>query len=82
MKELPPLKRGQNFQTKPRGYSKLSCSTQLSKKFLLLINVKMPTVVGILAFMSRKIMKIFLLINVKMPTTVGILTFMSRKLAF
>ena len=29
-------------------------STQLSMKFFLLINVKMPTVVGILTFMSRK----------------------------
>ena len=32
----------------------MSCSTQLSMKFFLLINVKMPTVVGILTFMSRK----------------------------
>ena len=32
----------------------LSCSTQLSMKFFLLINVKMPTIVGILTFMSRK----------------------------
>ena len=31
-----------------------SCSTQLSMKFFLLINVKMPTVVGILSFMSWK----------------------------
>ena len=30
-----------------------SCSTQLSPKFILLINVKMPTIVGILTFMSR-----------------------------
>ena len=29
------------------------CSTQLSLKFILLINVKMPTIVGILTFMSR-----------------------------
>ena len=35
------------------------CSTQLSTKFFLLINVKMPT--------------IFLLINVKMPTIAGII---------
>ena len=28
------------------------CSTQLSMKFILLINVKMPTIVGILTFMS------------------------------
>ena len=30
-----------------------SCSTQLRQKFILLINVKMPTIVGILTFMSR-----------------------------
>ena len=29
-----------------------SCSAQLSMKFFLLINVKMPTIVGILTFMS------------------------------
>ena len=32
----------------------LPCSTQLSMKLFLLINVKMPTIVGILTFMSRK----------------------------
>ena len=42
-------------------------------EFFLLINVKMPTIVGILTFMSG------MLINVKMPTIVGILTFMSGK---
>ena len=30
-----------------------SCSTQQSMKFILLINVKMPTIVGILTFISR-----------------------------
>ena len=30
-----------------------SCSAQLSLKFILLINVKMPTIVGILTFISR-----------------------------
>ena len=30
-----------------------SCSTLLSLKFILLINVKMPTTVGILTFISR-----------------------------
>ena len=40
--------------------------------FFPLINVKMPTIVGILTNMSR-------IINVKMPTIVGILTNMSRK---
>ena len=32
----------------------VSCSTQLTMKFFLLINVKMPLIVGILTFMSRK----------------------------
>ena len=31
-----------------------SCSNQMSKSFFLLINVKMPTTVGILTFMSGK----------------------------
>ena len=31
-----------------------SCSTQLSTKFVLLINVKMPTIASILTFMSGK----------------------------
>ena len=31
-----------------------SCSTQLRLKLILLINVKMPTIVGILTFMRRK----------------------------
>ena len=47
----------------PKVIKLFSCSTQLSMKFYLLINVKMPT----------------MLINVKMPTIVGILTFMSSK---
>ena len=36
------------------GYKIFSCSTQLSMKFFLLINVKMPLIVGILTFISRK----------------------------
>ena len=37
----------------PEVIKLFSCSTQLSIKFFLLINVKMPTSVGILRFMSR-----------------------------
>ena len=38
---------------RPQGYNTFSpCSTQLSTKFILLINVKMPTIVGILTFIS------------------------------
>ena len=36
----------------PEAINLFSCSTQLSTKFILLINVKMPTIVGILAFIS------------------------------
>ena len=35
-------------------YKKISCSTQLNMKIFLLINVKMPTIVAILTFMSRE----------------------------
>ena len=38
----------------PEVIKLFSFSTQLSMKFFLLINVKMPTIVGILIFMSRK----------------------------
>ena len=38
----------------PEVIKLFSCSTQLSMKFFLLINVKMPTIVGILTFMIWK----------------------------
>ena len=38
----------------PKVIKKFSCSTQLSMKFFLLKNIKMPTTVGILTFLSRK----------------------------
>ena len=41
-------------QPGPEVINHCSCSTQLSMKFILLINVKMPTIVGILIFMSIK----------------------------
>ena len=36
-----------------RGYNTFPCSIQLCKKLILLINVKMPTIVGILMRMSK-----------------------------
>ena len=36
----------------PKVIKRFSYSTQLSTKFILLINVKMPTIVGILTFIS------------------------------
>ena len=44
-----------------RLYNFFSCSTLLSMKFSLLINMKMPTIVGIFIFISREI---FMLSNV------------------
>ena len=38
----------------PEFIKVFSCSTQLSMKFFLLINVKMPTIVDILTFMNGK----------------------------
>ena len=37
----------------PGVISFFSCSIQLSMKFILLINVKMPTIVGILTFIEQ-----------------------------
>ena len=37
----------------PKVVELFSNSTQLSSKFILLINVKMPTIVGILTFISK-----------------------------
>ena len=51
---------------RPEVINPFSYSTQLSTKFILLTNVKMPTIVGILTFIS------------KINTTVGILTFISK----
>ena len=39
--------------SRSRGYKLFSCSTQLSMTFILLVNVKMSTIVGILTFISR-----------------------------
>ena len=39
-------------KTLPQGHKNFSCSTQLSMNLIMLINVKMPTIVGILGFMS------------------------------
>ena len=41
-------------QSGPEVIKLFPCSPQLSMKFFLLINVKMPTIVGILTFMSGK----------------------------
>ena len=47
-----PLKKYPKFLTGPEVIKLFPHSTQLSSKFILLINVKMPTIVGILTFIS------------------------------
>ena len=41
-----------NLSTGQEVIKLFSCSTQLSTKLIILINVKMPTIVGILTFIS------------------------------
>ena len=53
-----------------------SCSNQLSTKFILLINVKMPTIVSILTFISM-INKHLRDLKQETSLFVGILVFMS-----
>ena len=43
-----------HHESGPEVIKIISCSTQLSMNIFLLMNVKMPTIVGILTFMSRK----------------------------
>ena len=45
---------GEKIRQGPEVIKLFSCSTQLSMNFFLLIDVKMPTIVGILIFMSGK----------------------------
>ena len=42
------------FSSGPEVIEKTSCSTHLSMKFFLLINVEMPQLLGFLTFLSRK----------------------------
>ena len=51
---VKPLQNGEIFLlfTGPEVIKHFSFSTQLIMKFILLINVKMPTIVGILTFIS------------------------------
>ena len=66
----------------PKVIKLLSCSTQLSMKFQLLIKTEIPTNEEVYCFSSIALslsdVVFILLINVKMSTIVGILTFMSN----
>ena len=41
-----------NYYPRPRGYKAFLYSSQLGMKFIMLINVKMPLIVGSLIFIS------------------------------
>ena len=57
-----------------------SCSTQLGLKFIILINVKMPTIVGILTFISMIIQHLRVL-KQEVSLFFGILVFVSTQLS-
>ena len=50
---IKALKESSEHRHGPEVIKLSPCSTQLSMKLILLINVKMPTIVGILTFISR-----------------------------
>ena len=54
------------------------CSTQISMKFVLLINLKLLTIANSF-LLNITSMKISLLMNMKMPTFVGVFIFISRE---
>ena len=51
-KQMYYFSKKDSTRDRPRGYKIISCSTQLSMKFFLLIKVKMPTTA--LKFKNRK----------------------------
>ena len=65
-------------KTRPEITKHLSCSTQLSRKFQVLIKTKKNKQILKCFTLSLSDVVFIMLINVKMPTIVGILTFMSR----
>ena len=60
----------------PEVIKKISCSTQLSMKFILPINVKMPTIVGILTSISM-IITTYVRLKARNFFFIGILVFTS-----
>ena len=67
-------------QTTPSGPKVIKlfpCSTQQSTKFILLMNVKMPTIVGILTFISMINKQHLRDLKEDTSSFVGILVFMS-----
>ena len=54
MRQSPVQNNAENLGPGPEVIKLFPSSTQMSMKLFLLINVKMPTIVGILTFVSRK----------------------------
>ena len=65
------------LKSDPEVIKLLSCSTQMSTEFQLLINTKYQQIMKFLALGLSDVVFI-MLINVKMPTIVDILTLISR----
>ena len=63
------------IQPGPEVIKHFSCSTQLSLKLKLLINVKIDRINGFASLIHQS-QSFILLINAEMPTVVGILAFM------
>ena len=53
VEQIHSISVGIQIRPDPEVIKLFSCSTQLSIKFILLINVRMSTIVGILTFISR-----------------------------
>ena len=65
-------------RARPRGYITFSSSTHLRLKFILLINVKMPTLGDILTFICRiNDWQFFFYFNLKISLILALSVFMS-----
>ena len=68
----------ETFTPGPEVIKLFPCSTRLSWKFILLLNVKMPTIIGILTFVSMiNTTSERFIIKQETSLFVGILVFMS-----
>ena len=65
------------YRSGPEVIRLFSCSAQLSMKFSLLINMKMPTIVGIFIFISRENFRLSYILQMKI-VVVSNLRFISR----
>ena len=78
--DFPQFYKGEIFwRSGPEVIKIFSCSTQLSMKFVLLINLKLFVIPFFFSCLTKLSMKFSLLINMKMPTIVGIFIFISKE---